>query len=119
MTTSLPGVTEPSDDAAVAAFYLEVGRRFRSARGDMTQGHLAKGLNLTRSSVANLEAGRQRIPVHTLVLAAQILRVDVASLVPVLSQAQEPFTFDLPGDLPESSRAFILGCLEQIGVRAS
>ncbi len=56
---------DPLDD--VDDFYVEVGRRIRSARMSigMTQSQLGIKVGLTRTSITNLEAGRQRLPLHT------------------------------------------------------
>jgi transcriptional regulator with XRE-family HTH domain len=69
-------------------FYLELGRRVRDARSDagVTQAHLAEAIQMTRSSVANLEAGRQRVPLHLLFAIADSLGVEAHSLLP----AHEP-----------------------------
>jgi transcriptional regulator with XRE-family HTH domain len=66
-------------------FYLELGRRVRDARSDagVTQAHLAEAIQMTRSSVANLEAGRQRVPLHLLFAIADSLGVEAHSLLPV------------------------------------
>jgi transcriptional regulator with XRE-family HTH domain len=66
-------------------FYLELGRRVRDARTDagVTQAHLAEEIQMTRSSVANLEAGRQRVPLHLLFAIADTLGVEPGSLLPM------------------------------------
>src|SRR5205809_7305644 len=70
-------------DGVIDRFYKAVGRRVRDARGDrMTQSQLAAQVGLTRSSIANLEAGRQRIQLHLLVWIAETLGVDAPSLLP-------------------------------------
>jgi transcriptional regulator with XRE-family HTH domain len=48
----------------------------------MTQDDLGQALGLTRASIANLEAGRQRVPVHTLVAASVALALPVEQLIP-------------------------------------
>lgn len=103
-----------ADDRTAGAFYAEVGRRIRHARGDRTQAQLAKALDMTRSSIANLEAGRQRIPLHILVTAAEVLGVPVGSLLPELRSSQHPFLMMVDiSDQPESTQAFIRGALAQ------
>jgi transcriptional regulator with XRE-family HTH domain len=47
-----------------------------------SQIQLADTIGLTRSSIANLEAGRQRPPVHVTLLIAQALDVPVDVLLP-------------------------------------
>jgi transcriptional regulator with XRE-family HTH domain len=51
-------------------------------RREITQAELAKKIGLPRASYANLESGRQRIPVDILWRAAVVLNVSISSLVP-------------------------------------
>lgn len=68
------------------AFYEEVGRRVRDARKrrkpPLTQEELAERVSLTRTSITNLEKGRQKFLLHTLVDIAAALQVQPASLLP-------------------------------------
>jgi transcriptional regulator with XRE-family HTH domain len=68
----------------VRRFYEEVGRRLRRARLDagLTQQELAEQVELSRASIANIEAGRQQFPLHALILFARALKVKPASLMP-------------------------------------
>lgn len=72
----------------LASFYAEVGRLIRKHRRKkkITQEDLALRVSLTRTSITNIERGRQRLPLHTLVEIANKLSVDVASLLPAPSQ---------------------------------
>lgn len=66
------------------AFYTEVGKRVtvhRTACG-LTQAELAPKASLARSSIANLEAGRQAVPIHKLDEVARALGVPLTSLLP-------------------------------------
>jgi transcriptional regulator with XRE-family HTH domain len=64
-------------------FYAAVGSRIAKARtGRMTQEALAGKTSLTRTSIINIEKGRQQILVHTLVDIAQALQVPITDLVP-------------------------------------
>lgn len=71
----------------VDALYAHVGRKVREARqrANWTQADLADAVGMTRSSIANLEAGRQRIPVHLLVWIAEILNTTPRELLPNFS----------------------------------
>lgn len=68
------------------AFYEEVGRRIRHARKrrepPLTQEGLAKLVTLTRTSITNVEKGRQRLLLHTLADIAAVLQVDASTLLP-------------------------------------
>ena len=68
------------------SFYAEVGRRVREARlrrkPRLTQQSLADMVCLTRTSITNLEKGRQKFLLHTLADIAKVLQVEAASLLP-------------------------------------
>lgn len=68
----------------MGAFYEEFGRRVREARekAGLTQKAVAERLRITRSSVANIEAGRHRILIHQAVDIADVLGVSVDELLP-------------------------------------
>ena len=72
------------DDVAADPVYWQIGRRIREAREarGTTQDVLASRAQLTRASVSNIEAGRQRVTVHALLDMAAALDVDPASLLP-------------------------------------
>ena len=65
-------------------FYRELGRRIREARekSHLTQEALAVEVSLTRTSVTNIEKGRQQLLVHTLVEISRALNVAPESLLP-------------------------------------
>jgi transcriptional regulator with XRE-family HTH domain len=64
--------------------YIQVGYRIRQARkaARLTQEKLAKRVSLTRTSVTNIEKGRQKLLVHTLADLARELDIPVAKLLP-------------------------------------
>jgi transcriptional regulator with XRE-family HTH domain len=66
------------------AFYAEVGVLIRKQRDELglTQEALAALVSLTRTSVTNIEKGRQKMLLHTLVDLAAALRVEPAALLP-------------------------------------
>lgn len=66
--------------------YKSIGRqiaRFRESR-DLTQGELGEQISpkLTRAAISNIEAGRQRLLVHTLIEIARVLQVAPQELLP-------------------------------------
>lgn len=72
-------MSDPADGV-----YVAVGRRLameRDALG-MTQGEVAALAGIGRTSIVNIEAGRQRVPLHTLVAIAAALGVPLSALVP-------------------------------------
>lgn len=100
-------------EEAIKALYVEVGFRVRGARKRQgwSQVDLAQAVGLARSSVANLEAGRQRPPVHVALLIAQALDVPVDELLPSGSdldkfvRVQNP-AIDLDGQ-PATTHEFV------------
>ena len=86
-----------SEDAA--ALYRLVGERVRKARKRLgiSQEDLAKRLGKTRTSIVNIEAGRQRPPVHVLWSIATHLKTEIALLLPSTSdfdRHMEPIELD-------------------------
>jgi len=65
-------------------FYFALGDRIRRARKKrkLTQDKLAKAVGLTRTSVTNIETGRQPIYIHTLVRIAELLGEPLLDLIP-------------------------------------
>lgn len=65
-------------------FYADFGQRMRSAReaAGLTQQQLADRLALTRSSVANIEAGRQRALLHVAAAVAEATGTQARDLLP-------------------------------------
>lgn len=78
---------QPLDD-----FYEELGRRVRLFREkcEMTQSELGQRLQprVTRASIANIEAGSQRVLAHTLVQLAAILGTNVVDLTPAWNREE-------------------------------
>ena len=64
--------------------YAEVGRRLRQARvtQGLSQERLAQQLGISRASAVNIEAGRQRAPLHLLWQFSEALGTDLSLLVP-------------------------------------
>lgn len=65
-------------------FYADFGRKIRTARENagLTQQQMADRLELTRSSVANIEAGRQRALLHVAAAAAEATGLRAQDLLP-------------------------------------
>ena len=70
-------------DEETRGLYKQVGSLIASSRrGKYTQTTLAQRLNLSRSSVANIERGEQTIQLHTLFKIARLLQVSPDDLLP-------------------------------------
>lgn len=96
---------------AAHEFYTEVGRRIRAARTrrKLSQASLASVVGLARTSISNIEKGRQRLLLHTFQDIAETLGVEPATLLPSdksLPGSNMPKKRSLAG-LPAESRAFI------------
>ncbi len=67
-------------------FYIELGRNIRRHRQrpgvDLSQDSLAKRVGLSRTSVTNVEQGRQQVPLHMLYIFADALGVEATALLP-------------------------------------
>jgi transcriptional regulator with XRE-family HTH domain len=72
-----------------AVFYIEVGKRISLKRQScrLTQEALASAVGLTRTSITNIERGRQKLSVYALATIAETLRVDCRDLLPDMSAA--------------------------------
>ena len=68
--------------------YRAFGRRLQKLRENkkLSQEELAVWSGLSRSSIANIERGRQRVLLHQIVLFAETLETDVNALVPTLTE---------------------------------
>jgi len=109
------------EDAGIEDFYALVGSKVRSARlaADMSQELLANQVGLTRSSVANLEAGRQRMALHLFVAITYALDKDACEILPerprphgagMITGLQRELA-----DSPESMQSFVRGAVARLG----
>jgi transcriptional regulator with XRE-family HTH domain len=66
------------------ALYRTIGQKIRVARRarNMSQARLAELLDMSRASIVNIEAGRQRLPIDLLYDIADIFRIEARSLLP-------------------------------------
>lgn len=97
-------------------FYTDLGRLISKARKEhgLTQEDLAKVVGLTRTSITNIERGRQKLLVHTLADVARCLAIPLASLL--VAESTEPsVSLDrvLEGR-PEPERNFILAAVTAV-----
>ena len=64
--------------------YRGVGRKIRQTRENqhLSQDSLAQRLGISRTSMVNIEAGRQHTPLHVLWQIAELLETKLTSLIP-------------------------------------
>ncbi len=74
--------------------YRELGRKIRQARERqgqrLSQDALAKQLGISRASIVNIEAGRQRTPLHLLWQIAELLGTELTLLIPTREDLLAP-----------------------------
>jgi transcriptional regulator with XRE-family HTH domain len=71
--------------------YDQIGREIAQQRVSigLSQADLARTIGLTRSSISNIEKGRQKMLVHTLVDIATALHLPASSLLPPVSSIED------------------------------
>jgi DNA-binding XRE family transcriptional regulator len=82
----------------------------------MTQDSLAKSVSLTRTSITNIEKGRQKILLHTLADIAAALSVNPADLIPVPDEQSLRFDRMLK-NLPATEQNWVKSALHRISTR--
>lgn len=77
------------------AFYKQLGDNIRKCRNrrNLSQDALAKLVGLTRTSLTNIENGRQHPPLHTFCEIVEQLKVDISQLLPAHPATIEPLDF--------------------------
>jgi transcriptional regulator with XRE-family HTH domain len=110
------------EDAGIEGLYGYVGEKVRSARvaAGVSQDVLAQRVGLTRSSIANLEAGRQRIALHLFVAICQTLGKDICEFLPENPEPhRSPISADVEQKLassPESMQRFVQEAVARRGI---
>ena len=109
-------------DRKIDSFYVAIGEKIRTARinAGMSQAALARIIGFNRSSVANLEAGRQRVALHLFVLIVEALHADPSSLlsdITILDNAATSTIKNLNEHLigtSEETQDFVRGAIAQV-----
>lgn len=99
-------------NAGVDEFYEGFGARIRSARRrvGINQEELGRRVGLNRSSISNVEKGRQRVPAHMIMEFATALDIPPAELLPT-----GPVEPDLLRGVPDDTRSFVREILSSAG----
>lgn len=76
--------------------FKEIGKRLKAKRKEkkLTQADLAKAAGVLRTSITNLEAGKQKVPLPVVYELCVVLGIDIGALLPsidhVLNQKTAP-----------------------------
>jgi len=106
----------------ISRFYEQVGQKVRNARAHegVTQSQLADAVGLTRTSITNLEAGRQHIPLHLLARIAAVLKTRTGDLLPEVSVFDDLIVMpDLTKSLAgadEGMRSFVESTVAKVAI---
>ena len=82
------------------SLYTYIGAQLRQRRRELSlsQTELGEAVGLLRTSITNIEAGRQRVPLHVLYQLCSVLQVEIVSILPPKAAVEEkqavPVTVD-------------------------
>lgn len=102
-------------DASI--IYKIVGQRIRQERNElgMTQAQLAKRIGVSRTSIANMEAGNQNFALDALYRLAKHLQVTPYSMLPTLGEVDESDKDSLEQyGLDEEEKSLILNAIQKV-----
>lgn len=88
--------------AYVDNLYRHLGGRIRAQRlsVNMTQEELATSIGMLRTSIVNIEAGRQKPPLHVLYQICSQLGAEPSAMMPALSEVND-VQVTVAGDVQE------------------
>ncbi len=74
-----------------ALLYQKLGQQLRQKResAKLTQAQLAERVTVLRTSITNIEAGRQKAPLHLIYELCAVLQVDIKDMLPLMSDLVE------------------------------
>lgn len=70
--------------------YLIIGGKIKEARDNLkvSQTELAKRISIARTSLSNIESGKQKLPIHLLYKIASALGIPVTALLPGIGEQE-------------------------------
>ncbi len=104
---------------AARTFYVATGKKIAEVRRSqrLTQEALAQDVSLTRTSIVNIEKGKQQLLLHTLVQIAHALKVEPAELLPDVVLFEQPASAALSRFVEDpNGRAWIETSFRKYGV---
>lgn len=77
-----------------SALFKILGDRIKKRReeSDLSQGELSERIKLGRTSISNIEAGRQQTPLNILYEICAALDIDVHAILPTYAEIQQQIT---------------------------
>ena len=90
-------------------FYRQIGNAIRLARDkkQFTQEYVARRVGLSRTSLTNIERGRQKLLLHTFVEIVVALETTPSALLPSNLQSPAPLEAKLTTGLSHKDREFV------------
>jgi transcriptional regulator with XRE-family HTH domain len=78
--------------------YEILGERIKNKREelDLNQNDLSEKINIGRTSISNIEKGRQQPPLHILYEICNALDVDIHTILPTFSEIQDKLNIEKP-----------------------
>lgn len=75
----------------VSTLYKILGARIKKVRQDksMSQDDLSEKINISRTSIVNIEQGRQKPPLHVIYKLADVLDIEPHDLLPTLTELKD------------------------------
>jgi transcriptional regulator with XRE-family HTH domain len=103
-----------------SAYYKDLGEKLKRARDavHLTQARAAEAIGLNRTSITNIEKGRQPVQVHLLAEFANLYQTDIENLIVESAPAvKEEATKSILDELPPSKRKWAERILATINHR--
>lgn len=102
--------------------YKQIGARLKTQRRDIgiTQIELARQVEVSRTSVTNIEAGLQKLPLHLLYRICSVLQLEASEVLPsvkeVTVEKKETVEYDdgRSQEMSPSAASFVREVLEDI-----
>jgi transcriptional regulator with XRE-family HTH domain len=100
-----------ADDVDLRSFYRALGTRIKREREQRgwNQERLAADIGVGRTSLTNIEAGRQRVLLHLFLRVAAAFNMNASDLLPTL----QPEPVETLADIPKSAREWVAQVLKR------
>ena len=92
-----------------SSFYKAFGKKVAAARDDQgdTQAELAAKVELSRTSITNIEKGRQPVQLHTAIQIADSLSTTISELIPSKGLLRPSDSLEKLKDLDPNERKWV------------